>query len=317
MASNPKYQYADWRELHGAQKEALEDFAARVKDTVVGAVKGVASDHINSVGNASYGEAARQRQQMSGEIKGWQDTISAYQDALNDASSTKSERGTANAVINDLQRRIDAYQGAYGSGGVNERAARSVWNAADCLDDSAKKNVERAKHGLGVFGRGAVDLGVVGTELLSDKLVSPAALYAKLFRLAGRDSQKARRDGANIDSAMSYGGASGFSGAAIETLFDGVNGAYGKGTPQTEKWAKNITKRLGLSETAAKRIKARLDDLGEGFFESPLTDIANQMSKSAYNGKDVEQNLSEANKQQIMANAIINTILAALLEESN
>ena len=70
-------------------------------------------------------------------------------------------------------------------------------------------------------------------------------------------------------------------------------------------------------EGTAKRIKARLDDLGEGFFESPLTDIANQMSKSAYNGKDVEQNLSEANKQQIMANAIINTILAALLEESN
>ena len=36
-----------------------------------------------------------------------------------------------------------------------------------------------------------------------------------------------------------------------------------KGMPQTEKWADNIRKRLGLSEATEKRIKARLDDLGK------------------------------------------------------
>ena len=41
------------------------------------------------------------------------------------------------------------------------------------------------------------------------------------------------------------------------------------------------------------------------------------MSKSAYNGKDVDQNLSEIDRQQIATNAIINTILAVLLEESD
>lgn len=57
--------------------------------------------------------------------------------------------------------------------------------------------------------------------------------------------------------------------------------------------------------------------MGEGIFESPLTDVANQMSKSAYNGKDIGRNLSETDRQQIMINAIINTILAVLLEESD
>jgi len=316
LASNPKYQYADMDKVRETQKEALEDFASRIKSTGIGAIKGIASDHINNIGNATYGEIMRQNQQMSGEIKGWQDTISAYQDALSNASSTKSERETAQTVINDLQRRINAYQGAYGSNGANERAGQAAWNAADRLDNSAKQNVDRAKEGLGRIGQGAVDLGVLGVETLSDRL-SPVAIYSKLFRLMGRDSQKARRSGADYNAAMSYGGASGFSGAAIETLFDGLNGVYGKGMPQTEKWAENIRKRLGLSEATEKRIKARLDDLGEGIIESPLTDAANQMSKSAYNGKDVDQNLSEIDRQQIATNAIINTILAVLLEESD
>lgn len=312
MASKPKYQYADWKELHGAQKEALEDFAARVKDTVAGALKGVASDHINNVGNASYGEAARQRQQMNGEIKGWQDTISAYQDALNDASSTKSERETANAVINDLQRRIDAYQGAYDRGGVDERAAQSVWNAADRLDDSAKQSVERAKQGLGTLGKGAVDLGVTGIELVSDRLVSPTALYSKLFRLTGRDSQTARKSGADYKSAISYGGASGFSGAAIETLFDGLGGAYGRGI--TSKKIAKYLDQLGAKEETKNRVMWALNNGGEGF-ESALTDLSNQLLKSTYNKRSVNQNLSETEGRAVISNAIVNTILGILVKE--
>ena len=156
----------------------------------------------------------------------------------------------------------------------------------------------------------------VGDKALGAATKIGATPYLAL-RTFGDAAQTARQEGANVKQQTLYGAGSAISGAAIETLFDGLNGAYGKGTTQTEKWAKNIRKRLGLNEATEKRIKARLDDLGEGIFESPLTDVANQMSKSAYNGKDIGRNLSETDRQQIMINAIINTILAVLLEESD
>ena len=48
MASNPKYKYADWQELHGAQKEALEDFASRVSDFAEGTAKEYAAPFANT-----------------------------------------------------------------------------------------------------------------------------------------------------------------------------------------------------------------------------------------------------------------------------
>ena len=57
MASNPKYKYADWQELHGAQKEALEDFASRVKDTAAGTLKTYAAPFANTAGTLLGGEA--------------------------------------------------------------------------------------------------------------------------------------------------------------------------------------------------------------------------------------------------------------------
>lgn len=318
MSNHPKYRYADWREMHGAKKEALADlanaaagFMNRVRETAVGAAEGVASDHINNVGNALYGESVRQNRQTEGEIKGWQDTISAYEDALKNPASTRSERETANTVIDDLQRRIDAYQGAYGVGGANERAAKSVWDFADRLDDSAKRNIQSAKQGAGPIGTGLVDLGVLGVETLSDA-ASPAAVYSKLFRLMGRDSQTARRSGADYDAAMAYGGASGFSGAAIETLFDGLGGAYGKGSVD-EKIAEKMDK---MNDEVKKRVRLVLPNLGEGF-ESAVTDLSNQALKQLFNQKNVVQNLSETDLEQFVNNVVDNTILAFLIKEKD
>lgn len=320
MSNHPKYRYADWREMHGAKKEALADlanaaagFMNRVRETAVGAAEGVASDHINNVGNALYGESVRQNRQTEGEIKGWQDTISAYEDALKDPASTRSERETANTVINDLQRRIDAYQGAYGVGGANERAAKSVWDFADRLDDSAKRNIQSAKQGAGPIGTGLVDLGVLGVETLSDA-ASPAAVYSKLFRLMGRDSQTARRSGADYDAAMAYGGASGFSGAAIETLFDGLGGAYGKGS--VDEGVAAFLDKTKLNDKIKKRVRSILPDLGEGI-ESMATDLSNQVLKQLYNQKNTVQNLSETDLDKLISNVVNNTILAFLVREKD
>lgn len=317
MGNNSKYPYDDWRELHGAKKEALDHTLERIKDTITGAVKGVASDHINNNGNFIYGDAERQRQQTSGEIAAWQDTVSAYEDALRDPASTRNERETARTMIDDLQRRIDAYNAAYGVGGATERAAENVWKLADKLDDSGKLDIANAKQGLGTFGQGLVDLGVLGVETGSDLVAAPiAALYGKLFRLVGRDSQTARRSGADFGSAMAYGGASGFSAAAIETLANGLNGMYGEKSSGTKEEAEKIYKQMGLSEAEIKRIEARRNDFGEGF-EAILTDLSNQAFKSIYNEKSVAQNLKDTDGKTLHDDAVINAILAMLINEKD
>ena len=141
---------------------------------------------------------------------------------------------------------------------------------------------------------------------------SPAAVYSKLFRLMGRDSQTARRSGADYDAAMAYGGASGFSGAAIETLFDGLGGAYGKGSVD-EKIA-NYLDNLGAKEEQKSRVMWALKNGGEGF-ESAVTDLSNQLMKSIYNGKNMRQNWGERDRQAITANVIANTILGFMVKE--
>jgi len=115
---------------------------------------------------------------------------------------------------------------------------------------------------------------------------------------------------------MAYGGASGFSAAGIETLFDGINNAYGDGVTNTEKWAKGIVNKLKLKEDLQKAIKAGIDDFGEGF-ETFLTDISNQALKSAYNDKNMFQNLSEADRKQRLADEVANVIMAMLLKEKD
>ena len=167
-----KNQYDDWREQHGAKLDALDDTLERFKNTVTGAIKGVASDHFNNNGNFVYGSAERLRQETSGQITAWQDTISAYEDALRDPATTRSERETARTMIDDLQRRIDAYNSAYGIGGATERAAESVWKLADKMDDSGKLDIANAKQGLILF---------------SNKTLQPS--FEQIFRQARRRTQ--------------------------------------------------------------------------------------------------------------------------------
>lgn len=160
-----------------------------------------------------------------------------------------------------------------------------------------------------------VDLGVLGVETGSDWLaLPPAALYGKLFRLMGRDSQTARRSGADFHSAMAYGGASGVSAAAIEMLANGLNGMYGEKGNRAKNDAEKIYKKWGLNEDDKKLIEARLNDIGEGI-EAALTDLSNQMLQSTYNEKGIAQNLSDSDGKQILTDTVINTILAMLFNE--
>ena len=224
----------------------------RVWRTVAGGAKSSAAAYTNNVGNAIYGEAARQQQQTAGEIKAWQDTIDAYREVLNDPTASRSERETAQSVIADLERRIGAYQSAYGTGGANERAAGSVWTAADKVADSGAADIERAKEGAGTLGTIAVDAGVSGVQMLGDSLVSPipgASLLPMAARVLGSSSQEARRNGASFEQAMAYGGLSALTEVATEKMFDGLAGLYGKGAADDivdsviERLTKNEAKR--------------------------------------------------------------------------
>ena len=129
------------------QSDALEPqgFFRRLAKLTTGAAKTYAGNLAGASGNAVQGEALRQREEKSGEIKAWQDTIDAYHDVLRDPMATDSERKTATDMISDLERRISAYQTAYGAGGVSEKAAGKINAATDKLTDSGAADIERCR----------------------------------------------------------------------------------------------------------------------------------------------------------------------------
>ena len=58
--------------------------------------------------------------------------------------------------------------------------------------------------------------------------------------------------------------------------------------------------------------EAAFNDVGEGVVESYLTDVANQILRSTYNGKSVVENFNETEFDRVKRDMIINTIVGIL-----
>lgn len=100
----------------------------------------------------------------------------------------------------------------------------------------------------------------------------------------------------------------------IKKQFDGLNKFYGKAWADdaAEYFARKINSSSALQHIA----KAGFNDLGEGVLESIATDLANQILKSAYNGKDSIQNGIETEWGRAARNVLIDTIIAVLSGDS-
>lgn len=277
----------------------------RLGKIVTGAAKSTGASYVNNAGTAIRGEAERQKQQNAGEIAAWQDTIKAYRDVLADPASTQSERETAKTVIADLNRRIDAYGKAYGTGGANERAANTVWEAADRLADSANADIERAQEGLGTVGKLLTGVGVAGTQMAIDMLTAPpgATLVPLFFRASGQAAQGARREGADFDTANTVGGLTGAVEVLTEKMFDGLAGIYGGGAAD-DLVAQFISKHT--SSPAFGRLLSYAASAAGESVEEVVSGLVDPAIQSIYNKKSYGENFDP---QELLESAIIGGLL--------
>lgn len=291
MASNPKYQYADWQELHGAQKEALEDFASRVKDTAAGTLKAYAAPFANTAGTL----------------------LDAAAESHGNAAVTFPGYNGSNA---DIDWR--ALNGAQSS--VLQSTARQIQSAADDWKQSGEADIERAKQELGALGKGTVDVSVQGLKLLGDAGLGAAtgigASPYLAIRSFGDAAQTARQEGASVGQQIAYGAGSAISSAVIEKIVNGIGGIYGKGGLDSyiTKAVNDVVEKNGLSEWQRVHLKNSLTALIEGI-ESGLTNVANHSTKSIYNGKDSLENLFIADWGNIGRDVLNNFIIALLIKE--
>ena len=291
MTGNPKYQYADWRELHGAQKEALEDFASRVSDLAKGTAKEYAAPFANTAGMLLSGTG---KKESSVTLPTW--------------SSSGKYKGVDRQALHEAQ--IQA---------VNDYA-QAMKNAADTWKKSGSEDIDRAKQGLDPFGRVAVDVGVQSMKMVGDKALGAvtkigATPYLAL-RTFGDAAQTARQEGASLGQQALYGVGSAISGALLEKAVDGIGGFYGKGglDDKIRKAVDTIAEKQGWSEFQRAQLNNTLTALGESA-EKGITDIIGELMKSGYNDKNPWQNISKADKGKIIEDALIDFIIALALKE--
>lgn len=285
MASSPKYQYADWRELHGAKKEAMEELVSGAADVLKGAAKEYAAPFANTAGML-----------LSEAAKAGQGT------AVSEKSDSGKYRGVNAQALHDTQ-----IQAANDYG-------QAMQNTADRWKQTGTENIGRVKQEVVPMMHIPVDVGVQGLKMLGDAALGTAtgigATPYLALRSFGDAAQTARQEGASVGKQFAYGVGSAISGVAIEKAFDGLSGLYGKSA--TKKWAEKFGSLFKSDKDFQRYAEAAFNDVGEGIAESYLTDVANQILRSTYNGKGVVENFNETEFDRVKRNMIINTIIGIL-----
>lgn len=301
--------YTSEREGYSIELDGSEDrFYRDIKDIIAGAAKKSAAAYVNNEGTAIRGEAERQKQERSGEVKAWQDTINAYREVLADPTASESEKDTAKDVIADLERRIGAYDKAYGSGGANERSAEKVWEAADKVSDSADENINRAMEGKSGVGKLLTQAGVSGVQMGIDAMMAPQGLtlLPMFMRASGAGAQEARRNGADFDTANTVGGLTGLTEVATEMMFDGLAGIYGKGAADdlVARWISKHAKTPAMGRALSYAASA-----GGEAVEEVVSGLVDPAIKSIYNKKSYGENFDPV---ELVDGALVGGILGVL-----
>ena len=304
-------------------------FGSRVKNAVLGGVgRSLASD-VNSTANVyDLTRGARERM-MNDNLADYEHGLDRAQNDLRQMEESGAsiwEAEQQRMIVRDWQRKVDAMVEAIAA---QPNAVQATYGLADDIKSSADASIENAKRGLDQFGRLVVDVGARATQMGTDaakswyllnrfNVNSGAEDFVKRLPLAGRiygeNTQIARQEGADAKSAAVYGAITAIADTKIKKQFDGLSRFYGKA------WADDKAKdfaRIFKNNRALQYIaKAGFNDFGEGVLESVATDLANQLLKPAYNGKDPIQNGIETEWDRVARNALINTIIAILAGDS-
>ncbi|MDY3690829.1 MAG: LPD23 domain-containing protein [Dysosmobacter sp.] len=191
-------------------------------------------------------------------------------------------------------------------GQVQQKATQEVNQLVDSLDESAAKDTQEAKRGLGKTGSAIVDIGTAGLQLAADRAVGTAmgigTMPVVAMRVFGGGTKEARQSGATLGQQLTYGAGSAAVSAATEQLSnvvkpfakafgagvtdDVVEGAIGKAV---ERFARTPAGKTALEGV----LKSGAGFLGEGL-EEFAEDVASPILKRMTYDPSAQFDLQEA-----------------------
>lgn len=252
------------KELYGYGGNKLENAARRVGKTVSGAVKSVAGNVEETLGQLTNTHV-RGDGDPGGSLGGW----GSYAEMMAPPKTTEQLQAEQRAL----------------------KEAR--FNKSDALSESAAEDLETAKAGLSVLGKTAVDLSSEGLKMAGDlaaNVVVPGSGTAGLaIRAFGSGAQEARRAGATAEQQVLYGATVGGIEALTERMFAAalpLRKAYGGAARFAGKSLDDLLD-AGIRKMTSNTIVQKLASsfLGEGL-EEIVSDIANPYAKLIYDGGD-------------------------------
>lgn len=186
---------------------------------------------------------------------------------------------------------------------------KPLYDAADRLSDTAVRDIEQAKKGLGTLGQAGVDIGntmlQMGFDAAVNVITNGGGLASMFLRVLGSAEQEARRNGETLERQLGYG----VSKAGIEVLTEKLNGvagkwAYGKGFVP-EEFTEKLIEKLASSQTGKTALRLLIggaEEVGEEALSDLLSPIAESMFRTDENGNPIS--LSEAYADEFTSEAM-------------
>lgn len=243
--------------------------AGRVASTVSSAAKSAASDLSNMAATLYESGQNRRSQENESLLQQYTQELERAQRDL----QVMREMGIRGAglqgqqnIVEAAQRKVDAMQKVAG-GNVQQKATQATYDAVEQLDQSAGKDLDLAKQGLGKVGTTLVDAGAAGVQMAGDialgAVTGGGALIPMAARSFGGAAKEARQEGASLGQQLGYGAASAALSAATERLSNLVkpfSQAFGKGfaDDMTEEIIGRAVDKLAKSAAGKTAINALL-----------------------------------------------------------
>ena len=166
---------------------------------------------------------------------------------------------------------------------------------ADNMSESAAKDLENAKQGLGKLGQFGVDIATNVIQMGFDAGLAAltgggSALLPMFLRSTGSAEQEARQAGATTWEQILSGNVSGGVEALTEGMFDGIAGIYGKGA--ADDIIEAAIRKLTGSDLGRSALRLVAGMAGEGT-EEAVSNFLSPAIKTIYNHKDLIESYKE------------------------
>lgn len=217
-----------------------------------------------------YSDADRSRAIIASSIEQF---TSGYMNAVGTALDILKESSIA------LGGSVDPYAGyatdEISAAQINPKAATAsdfadtqqwvdtIQTTADNLGESARRDLEKAKYGLGALGQAGVDIAVNILQMGYDAALG--GLPSMFVRSSGSSAQEARLQGADVFQQAAYGAVSGGIEVFTEKMFDGVAKIYGAGA--ADEAIEELIRKLTSSDFGRTALRWASGAFGEGIEE--------------------------------------------------